>query len=63
MTDSGRAVLPTMDIDKFKIDEEIEKAMKEAKVWDIFRQFPPLYQRIRAYNISFTKNKHAESYQ
>ena len=63
MTDSGRAVLPTMDIDKFKIDEEIEKAMKEAKVWDIFMQFPPLYQRIRAYNISFTKNKHPESYQ
>ena len=62
MTDAGRAVLPQMDIRKFKIDTEIEKALKEARLWSKFKTFPPLYQRIRTYNIAFTRTKYPAAY-
>lgn len=62
MTDSGRAVLPQMDVRKFQIDTEIEKALKEARVWSKFKTFHPLYQRIRAYNIAFARTKYPDSY-
>lgn len=62
MTDAGRAVLPPMSTSNFKIDEEIEKALKQAKVWKKFKSFHPLYQRIRAYNIAFAKTRHPEAY-
>ena len=63
MTDAGRAVLPDMDIKNFKIDEEISNALKQARVWSKFKSFHPLYQRIRAYNIAFTKIKYPQAYQ
>ena len=63
MTSAGRKVLPAMGVRSFKIDIDIEKALKEAKVWTKFRQLPPLYQRIRAYNIAFAKTRNPESYQ
>ncbi len=56
MTDAGRAVLPDMDISHFRVDPEIETAMKKARVWSKFKSFPELYQRIRAYNVAFYKN-------
>lgn len=62
MTDAGRAVLPEMDIRKFKIDTEIEKVLKEARLWSKFKTFPPLYQRIRTYNIAFTRTKYPAAY-
>ncbi|WP_018143799.1 YdeI/OmpD-associated family protein [Alloscardovia criceti] len=46
----------------FKIDAELEAALKQARVWSKFRQFPPLYQRVRAYNVSFYKKKNPETY-
>ena len=63
MTDAGRAVLPEMDVRKFKIDKDVEAALRAARVWTKFRNFPPLYQRIRAYNIGFAKNRYPASYQ
>ena len=63
MTDAGRAVLPPMGPRSFKIDPEIEKALKEVRVWSKFKSFPPLYQRIRAYNIAFYKNKKMPEYE
>ena len=57
MTDAGRDVLPPMGPRSFRIDYEIEKALKNAKCWLKFKSFPPLYQRIRAYNISFYKKR------
>ncbi len=56
MTDAGRAVLPDIDA-PFVIDTEIEKALRDAKCWTAFRSFPPLYQRIRAYNVVFCRKR------
>lgn len=63
MTDVGRAVLPSMDIRSFKVDEEIERELKQAGVWSKFKSFHPLYQRIRAYNIAFYKTRNPEAFQ
>ena len=63
MTDAGRAVLPAMGPRSFRVDREIEAAMKAARVWSKFRSFPALYQRVRAYNVAFYKNRDPEIYQ
>jgi len=63
MTDAGRAVLPDMDAENFRVDEDVESALKSAGVWSAFQDFPPLYQRIRAYNVAFYKNKNHEQYE
>ena len=63
MMDSGRNVLPDMDINSFKVDPDIIKAMKDAKCWSIFKSFPPLYQRIRAYNVFFYKKRDPKAYE
>ena len=63
MTDAGRAVLPAMGIRSFSIDPDIESAMKAARCWSKFRSFPPLYQRIRAYNVAFYKKRNPQMYQ
>jgi len=57
MTDAGRAVLPPMGKRSFQMDPEIERALKDARLWSAFRAFPPLYQRVRAYNIAFYKHR------
>ena len=62
MTDAGRAVLPDMDIDSYKIDKDIVNALKKAKAWDKFNKFPDLYKRIRSYNVAFYKNREPELY-
>ena len=63
MTDSGRAALPGMGARSFKIDGDIEKAMKKAGAWSKFKAFPPLYQRVRAYNVAFYKKRDPEAYE
>ena len=63
MTDDGRNVLPPMGPRSFKVDPEIEEALKKARVWKKFRSFPPLYQRVRAYNISYYKNSSRKQYE
>ena len=62
MTDRGRAVLPPMGKRSFKIPPEIEAALKKARLWTRFRSFPPLYQRVRAYNIGFYQKRDKEMY-
>ncbi|MBH5317417.1 YdeI/OmpD-associated family protein [Paenibacillus sp. GSMTC-2017] len=57
MTDEGRKVLPTMDLDAFKIDPDIEQKLKEdAQVYENFLAFPALYKRVRIDNIQGIKN-------
>lgn len=63
MTAAGRTVLPPMGSRSFKVDPDIEAAMKAARCWSKFRNFPPLYQRIRAYNVAFYKKRDPEIYQ
>lgn len=63
MTDAGRAVLPAMGARSFRIDPDIEAAMKQARVWSKFKSFPLLYQRVRAGNIAFYKKRNPEMYE
>ena len=63
MTDAGRRVLPPMGIRSFKIDKDVETALKAARVWTRFKSFPPLYQRIRAYNVAFYKKRDNSMYE
>ena len=63
MTDAGRAVLPAMGARSFQVDRDIEKAMKKARCWSKFRSFPPLYQRVRAYNVAFFKKRDPAMYE
>ncbi len=63
MTDAGRAVLPAMGVRSFRVDPDVESAMKKARVWTKFRRFPPLYQRVRAYNVSFYKKRDPKQYE
>ena len=60
MTPLGRKVLPKMS---FKIDKELEDALKEARCYSKFKSFPPLYQRVRAYNVTFYKKIDKNTYQ
>ncbi len=63
MTDAGRAVLPPMGPRSFRIDLDIERAMKLARCWKKFKQFPALYQRVRAYNVAFYKQRDRKQYE
>ena len=57
MTDAGRAVLPPMGPRSFRMDADTIAALKAARCWTKFKQFPPLYQRVRAYNVAFYKGR------
>lgn len=61
MTDEGRAVFPKTDV--FRMDTDIESALKKARCFSRFRSFPPLYQRVKAYNLSFYKKRDPDAYQ
>lgn len=63
MTDAGMAVLPAMGPRSFKIDPDIEAALKQARAWSRFKAFPPLYQRVRAGNAAFYKNRNQTMYE
>ena len=62
MTPAGRKVLPKMGPRSFKIDEDLVQALKNARVYTKFKKFPPLYQRIRAYNVTFYKKRDPVAY-
>lgn len=59
MTDSGKLACT---FEEFVIDPVIEKEIKDSGVYDIFKSFPSLYQRIRLYNLAFTKKTHPKEY-
>jgi len=63
MTDLGRAALPPMGPRSFRVDPEIEAALKAARCWSTFKSFPPLYQRVRAYNAAFYKKRDPKHYE
>ena len=47
----------------FCVDPDVQAALKAARCWTKFRQFPPLYQRVRAYNVAFYKGRDPETYE
>ena len=63
MTDAGRAVLPAMGPRSFRVDPDVQATLKAARCWTKFRHFPPLYQRVRAYNVAFYKGRDPETYE
>ena len=63
MTDAGRTVLPAMGARSFKVDPDIEAALKHARAWSKFKSFPALYQRVRAGNIAFYKKRDPAMYE
>ena len=63
MTDAGRAVLTKLGPRSFRIDPDIEAALKKARVWTRFCAFPPLYRRVRAYNLAFFKRRDPNQYE
>ena len=63
MTDAGRAVLPAMGPRSFQIDPDVAAALRAARCWAAFKRFPPLYQRVRAYNVAFFKSRNRKAYE
>ena len=63
MTDLGRAVLPNMSVRSFKMDSDLVAQLKQARVFAKFKRFPPLYQRVKAYNIAFYKQRDSTAYE
>ena len=62
MTEAGRRVLPEMGADSFRIDPEIESAMRKARVWRKFKSFSSLYQRVRAFYVESYKKRNIHKY-
>ena len=63
MTKEGKKVLPSLGPRSYKLDEDVEKALKKARVYKIFKSFPHLYQRVRGYNVSFYKKVDKKMYE
>lgn len=58
MSESGIKILPDIDINSFKIDDEILKIIKSDKeLWKNFNSFPKLYQRVRIDSIQRERKK------
>ena len=57
LTEEGRRVIPSLEPRSFKIDKEIEASLKKERLWSKFKSFHPLYQRVKAGNISFYKKR------
>lgn len=57
MTNTGWSKFPFKKNAGFILDPDIEKALKDAELWETFTGFPPLYQRVSAWNITYYKEK------
>ena len=58
MTAAGRAVLPDMTEKGFAINNDILEALhSDPEIWENFRSFPPLYQRVRIDTIQIKKKQ------
>ena len=63
MKEEGMKVLPKLGPNSFKISEDIINALKKNRCYKTFKSFPPLYQRVRAYNVMFYKSVDDFAYQ
>lgn len=60
MTEQGRAALLEPMV---SLDGEVIECLKVAGVWEVFSNFPKLYQEIRISNIVFYRNRQPETYE
>lgn len=52
MTDAGRATLPDLSLDTFRIADDIMAALQQdPQIWENFQGFPTIYHRIRITHI------------
>lgn len=63
MTEYGLAVAPDLSENSYQMSEETERALKQARVYSKFKKFPPLYQRVRTYNVEFYFKRDQKAYQ
>ena len=63
MTKEGKKVLPNLGKNSFKIDIDLVNAFKKNRCYKTFKSFPDLYQRVRAYNVMFYKDKDKKIYE
>ncbi len=63
MDPRGKAVLPPLGPRSFKMDEELIAELKKARAYKTFKAFPPLYQRVRTYNVVFYRNIDPKAYE
>ena len=62
MNKEGYKVLPPLGPRSFKMDEDVINELKKNRCYKIFKSFPPLYQRVRAYNVAFYKKMGKDVY-
>ena len=62
MKECGLKILPDLNLRHFKFDIDIINSLKKERLWTRFKSYPFLYQRIRAYNITFYKTRNKEMY-
>lgn len=63
LDESAKKSLPKLGPRSFKIDVDIVNALKKARCYKTFKSFPDLYQRVRAYNVTFYKKSDPTLYQ
>ncbi len=61
MTAYGRRVLPNLSM-PFVLHPVIEQKIRAENLWETFLAFPPLYQRVRGYNLAFSLTKLPDSF-
>ena len=57
-----RSNSPWTELNKARV-RRLESLGRMTDAWSKFRSFPALYQRVRAYNVAFYKNRAPEIYQ
>ncbi|MBO4534501.1 MAG: thymidylate synthase [Clostridia bacterium] len=62
LTPQGLAVAPPLGPRSFRPDPDVVAALKDARVWSTFCTFPPLYRRVRLYNVAFYKERDPQVY-
>ena len=60
MTPEGIKLVPKSK--RFRIDKDVQLALRKARAWSKFKKFPLLYQKIRNYNVVFYKDKDPNAY-
>ena len=61
MTPAGKKVLPSLAKNSFKIEPWVLEAIKADKqAWRNHKQFPPLYVRVRLYNVQWYRQHVSE---
>lgn len=62
MTELGKKSLPPLGPRSYSLDPIVIEELKKARAYAKFKAFPPLYQRIRVYNVAFYRHRDKRTY-